>query len=236
MAACLHAQDPTRFRPSVTLQTGLASTFQLTLGGTFGAGPAWQNRAVVDLNHVFTQNDAIVLTGWLTRDQPTGNHDWTAGIAYRLPPFRKGNHLLSATAGWQRWVFPSVLCGTNDHLAAFSLTYRTKVKIPITVTAEDWVLVKSPLRRGNLLYVQANTAHSLWEGRRARLVLRHGPSTTYSWGFYDRPGWRVLRYGGAVAIESRAWSLELAARQQAAIAPRIPDNRYYCLTLTRRIL
>jgi hypothetical protein len=143
---------------------------------------------------------------------------------------------VSATVGWQRWVFPSVLCGANDHLAAFGLTYRTKLKVPITVTADDWVLVKSPLRRGNLLYVQATAAHSLWEGKSARLLLRHGPSTTYSWNFYDRPGWRVIRYGGSLAMEARNWSLEFSARQQGAIAPRLPDNRYYCLMLTRRLL
>jgi hypothetical protein len=230
------AEESTRFQPSVTLQTMVTSTFQLTLGGTFGAGPAWQNRAIVDLRHVVFKNDAIVMTGWLTRDTPSARRDWTAGIGYRLPALKKGDHLLSATVGWQRWLFPSVLGGTNDHLAALNLSYRTKWKLPITVTADDWVLVKSPLRKGNLLHVQANVAHSLWEGKSVRLVLRHGPSTTYSWNFYDRPGWRVIRYGGSVTMEGRKWSLEFAARQQGAIAPRLPDNRYYCLMLTRAIL
>jgi hypothetical protein len=69
------AQETKRLRPSITLQTGFASTFQLTLGGTFGAGPAWQNRANVDLSHVFTKNDALVFTGWMTRDTPSANRD-----------------------------------------------------------------------------------------------------------------------------------------------------------------
>jgi hypothetical protein len=41
-----------RLVPSVTLQTGFVSTFQLTLGGTFGDGPAWQNRVMLDFNSV----------------------------------------------------------------------------------------------------------------------------------------------------------------------------------------
>ena len=232
---CSAADEVPRLQPSLTLQTGVASTFQLTLGGTFGGGPAWQNRAIVELGHVIGERDALVVTGWMTRDHPSGRTDWISGIAYRLPQWTSGSNAVSATVGWQRWLFPTVLCGAKDHLASFNVALRTRWKVPINVTADDWVLLKSPLRKGNLLHVQANAAHTLWTRRALRFVLRHGPSTTYSWNFYDRPGWRVLRYGGSAALEARKWSLEGAVRQQAAIAPRVPDNRYFSLILTRRL-
>jgi hypothetical protein len=164
-SALLVAQNETpRWRPAVTLQTGLSSTFQLTLGGTFGEGPAW-----------------------------------------------------------------------NDHLAVANVTYRFKWKLPLQISADDYVLLSSPLRRGNIVYIQASTSHTLWRAGSRRLVLKHGPATTHSYHFYDRPGWRVLRYTGTLAFETRAWTLEGSLRQQGAIAPHLPDNRYWCIQLSRRL-
>lgn len=223
-----------RWKPSVTLQTGFASTFQLTLGGTFGKGPAWQNRAVVEVANVARAGDAVTMHGWMTVDTPSHRRDWIAGAGYRAPARRLGPGTLVVTTGWQRWLFPSVLTGARDHLLSANAVYRTRWKAPIAVTADNWVLLKSPLRKGNLTHIQANMAHGLWEGFGLRLVLRHGPSTTYSWKFYDRPGWRVLRYGGGLALEGHGYTLEGALRQQAAIAPRNPDNTYWTVLLSRR--
>ncbi|MFB3776559.1 MAG: hypothetical protein ACE141_03080 [Bryobacteraceae bacterium] len=226
---------PERFRPTVTLQTGFAPTFQLNLGGTFGDGPAWQNRAIVDFVNVAAKGDAVTLNGWMTIDTPSRRRDWIAGAGYRAPAWQMGRGSLTVTAGWQRWLFPSVLCGVRDHLVALNGVYRTRWKLPITVTADHWVILKSPLRKGNLTLVQVNVAHQLHEGRGYKLVLRHGPSTSYSHEFWDRPGWRVFRYGASVALEAKRYTLEAGVRQQAGIAPRVPDNTYWTVLLTRRL-
>lgn len=224
-----------RWRPAVTLQSGISSTFQLTLGGTFGDGPAWFNRATFDFPDVLKKGDALSLQGWLTRDLPSTRQDWTLGVAYRPRVWTHGKHAVASSFGWQRWVFPSVLSGANDHLVATNVTYRFKWKLPIQVSADDWVLVTSPLRRGNVTYIQASTQHTLWRAGSRRLILKHGPATTYSYNFYNRPGWRVLRYTGTLAFETRGWTVEGSLRQQDAIAPRVPNNRYWCFQLTRRL-
>ena len=41
------------------MQGGYASTFQLTLGGMFGDGPAFQDRATVALNNAFRNGDSL---------------------------------------------------------------------------------------------------------------------------------------------------------------------------------
>ena len=224
-----------RFRPAVTLQTGFAPTFQLNLGGTFGDGPAWQNRAIVDFSNVAARGDAITVNGWMTLDTPSHRRDWIAGIGYRAPAWRVGRGSLAVTAGWQRWLFPSVLGGVRDHLVALNGVYRTQWRLPMAVTADHWVILKSPLKKGNLTLVQASVAHQLFEGRGLRLVLRHGPSTSYSHEFWDRPGWRVFRYGGSLSLEAKGYTLEGALRQQAGIAPRVPDNTYWSVLLSRRL-
>jgi hypothetical protein len=231
-AASPQGLDP--WKPSITLQSGFGSTFQLTLGGTFGNGPAWQNRAVIEFGNVARKGDAVTLNGWMTIDTPSHRRDWITSVGYRTAAAKLGPGTLAVTTSWQRWLFPSVLTGARDHLLGTTGVYRTKWKVPITVNADNWVLLKSPLRRGNLTYIQANVAHQLWEGKGLRLVARHGPATTYSWKFYDRPGWRVFRYGGSLAVEAHQFTLEGAWRQQAAIAPRVPDNRYWTVLLSRR--
>jgi hypothetical protein len=177
-----------------------------------------------------------MVNGFMTVDTPSQRRrDWIAGVAYRLPPVRLGAGQLLVNTGWQRWLFPSVLTGVRDHLLATTGVYRTKLKLPITVTADNWVLLQSPFRRGVLTYVQANVSHTLWEGSGMRLLLKHGPATTYSTTFWDRPGWRVLRYGGGLTIEGRGLALEGSLRQQAAIAPRIPDYTYWSVVLSKKL-
>jgi hypothetical protein len=224
-----------RFRPAVTLQTGFAPTFQLNLGGTFGEGPAWQNRAIVDFSNVAAKGDAITVNGWMTIDTPSHRRDWIAGIGYRMPAWGVGRGALAVTTGWQRWLFPSVACGVRDHLFVLNGVYRTQWKVPITVTVDNWLILSSPLKKGNLTLVQANVAHQLFEGHGMRLVLRHGPSTSYSYEFWDRPGWRLFRYGGSLTLEAKGYTLEGALRQQAGIAPNVPNNAYWTVLLSRRL-
>jgi hypothetical protein len=41
-----------------------ASTFQLVLGGTYGAGPDFQNKLTVSLNNVLRSDDSLSVFGW----------------------------------------------------------------------------------------------------------------------------------------------------------------------------
>src|SRR5438445_446303 len=72
--------ESNRLKPSLTLQTGVASTFQLTLGSTFGKGPAWQNRVLMDFGHIALNGDAIVFNGWTTIDAPSHRRDWSTSV------------------------------------------------------------------------------------------------------------------------------------------------------------
>ena len=60
-ASCRQAAGPVI---SGSFQTGLAETFQLTLGGTFADGPVWQNPFTLNWHNVFRSGDRFVLTGW----------------------------------------------------------------------------------------------------------------------------------------------------------------------------
>jgi hypothetical protein len=128
-----------------------------------------------------------------------------------------------------------VLCGVRDHLIALNGAYRAQWKLPITVTADHWIILDSPLQKGHLTLVQATVAHKLFEKHGLRLVLRHGPSTSYSYKFWNKPGWRVFRYGGSLAAEAKGFTLEGAVRQQAGIAPPVPDYTYWSVLLSRRL-
>lgn len=234
LAADAPGQQP-RPQPSFSgsLQTGLAETFQLTLGGTFGLGPAWQNRLTLNLNHVFRRNDAISVYGWDTLDTRSAVTDWQAGVCYRMRLIDRRPSALTGSIGYQRWRFASVFRGTNDHLAAANLTWQWKKKLPFTVSADSWRVFASPYRLGSILYLQGWTTHTLWSNDRARVVLRPSAATTYSWHFWDKGGLRVFRYGGGVAYERGAYSLEGGVRQQKALLGGIPENRYWSLMLTR---
>lgn len=50
------------------MQNGPSSTFQLTLGGTFDAGPAWFRLAALEFPDVARKVDAEVIQGWATHD------------------------------------------------------------------------------------------------------------------------------------------------------------------------
>jgi hypothetical protein len=219
---------------NVTLQTGLAEMFQLTLGGVFGDGPAWQNRMVITRSHVFRDGDSVSITGFNTHDTPTHSNDWTAGIGYRTRLVNKRGHLVYAGGGLERWRFPSVLCGTQDWILASNAMYATKLKrIPVTVQSNAWTILHSPLPGGSLLYTTAWFDHSLMENRQFKVLVRHGPQYTYSWNFYGTNGHRVVRYAGALVVTHGRNTYEAGIRPQYGLKRYIPDNKYWNVMVSR---
>jgi len=237
-AAQLHASAASpRLRKhtvSLTLQSGFADTFQLTLGGVFGDGPAWQNRVTVTAGEVFGKGDSISFSGWNTHDAPSHANSWTAGASYRSRVIARPRHLLYLSAGVQRWRFPTVLCGAQDWLGAWQLQYQTRVKgLPIMLSEDSWTHFQSPLKKGSLLHTQLYTEHPLAERNAWKLALRHGPQHTYSWNFYGTNGHRVVRYAGFLLLSWRKTTLEAGYRQQLGLQPKIRDNRYWSVLLSR---
>ncbi|MBE0657436.1 MAG: hypothetical protein IH602_07075 [Bryobacteraceae bacterium] len=230
------ASQPFSFKRnvSITLQSGFADTFQLTLGGMFGDGPAWQNRVTVTASEVLRKGDSVSLSGWNTHDAPSHVNSWTAGVSYRTRVIATPKHLLYLAGGVQRWRFPSVMCGAQDWLGAWQLQYQTRVKrLPVMLTQDSWTIFHSPLKKGSLLHTQLYTEHSLVERHDWKLALRHGPQHTYSWNFYGTNGHRVMRYAGFLLLSWHKTTLEAGYRQQVALQKRIPDNRYWSVLLSR---
>jgi hypothetical protein len=221
-------------RLTATLQTGFADSFQLTLGGTFGAGPAFQNRVTFGLNNAFLAGDALTVSGWNTHDTPSHENSWTAQVCYRLRVLNRSKHVLHAGASFERWRFPGVLQGAQDWLSAYNATYNTRVKsVPVTVQSNGWTLLHSPLKTGSLVHTQVWIDHPVMQSDRLRVAFRHGPQHTYSWQFYGTNGHRVFRYATAVVFSQTRQSLEVGYRQQFGLQPRIVDNRYWHVLYTR---
>lgn len=219
---------------SGSYQSGLAETFQLTLGGTFGRGPAWQNRLTLGVNNVFAKGDAVQVYGQTTLDTPTAHLDWQTGIQYRRPLLNRKRMRLTGTLGYQHWFFPHVLCGTDDHLMYANVLTATRIaKIPVTLNVDSWRLLSSPERLGTVLNPQLWTTHVLWHHEPYRLTLKPTVATTYSWHFWNRDGHRVFRYGAALGFESTHYSIEASVRRQVALLPNIPENTFYLFALTR---
>lgn len=219
---------------TVTLQTGLADTFQLTLGGLFGDGPAWQSRVTLTRANVFREGDAVSVSGFNTHNTPTHNNDWTAGIAYRARLINRRGHILYASGGVERWRFPGVLCGSQDWNLAYNATYATRVKrVPVTVQSNAWTILHSNLPGGSLVHTTAWFDHNLPGSDRVKVVLRHGPQHTYSWNFYGTNGHRVVRYASALVVSQGPTSVEFGYRQQYGLQKRIPHNRFWHVMLSR---
>lgn len=219
---------------SITLQSGFADTFQLTLGGTFGHGPAWQNRITVTAGEVLRRGDSVSVSGWNTHDLPSRVNSWTAGVSYRSRVIATPRHLLYLAGGVQRWRFPSVSCGAQDWLGAWQLQYQTRVRqLPVLLMQDSWTIFHSPMQKGTLLHTQLYTEHSLLERYNWKLALRHGPQHTYSWNFYGTSGHRVVRYAGFLLLSWHKTTLEAGFRHQMGLQPRIPSNRYWSVLLSR---
>lgn len=217
-----------------TLQTGFADTFQLTLGGTFGRGPAWQNRASTGLANLFRPGDLLSLHGWNTTDAPLGVNSTIAGIAYRAPVWRRASQSLTLGSGLQYWNFPTVLTGTTDWLIPGNLAYTARAgRLPITVTSDSWTLLASRLPKGSLVHTQGWIDYPLIHTDPVRLTFRHGPAHTYSWDFYGTHGHRVVRYQTALVLSWKGNQVEAGWRKQWGLQHGIPDNRFWHVSLTR---
>jgi len=223
-----------RMRWVTSFQSGFADTFQLTLGGMFGAGPAWQNKFTTGLTNVLRTGDSVFIYGSDTMDSPTQSNDWQAGMGYKIPVWRKRNHFLSLGSGVQHWRFPSVKTGTNDWLIPGNLLYQTKVKaVPVAVQSDSWTLLKSPLAKGSLLHTQVWMSHPILKRDHVQIVFKHGPAHTYSWNFYGTQGNRVFRYQTMVAISFKDTVIEGGYRKQAGLQDGIQNNNYWQFAVTK---
>jgi hypothetical protein len=221
---------------TASLTGGFASTFQTALGGTFGDGPGFQNRLTVSLNNAFRAGDSVSAFGWSTTDLPTSTPNWQAGLLYKAPVMRRKAGTITVTGGLQRWLLPVIKTGAKDWLFSGNLTYATKVKrVPLFVAADSYSLLQSTLPTGSVVYTQVYTEHRLLTRDGLRLLVRQGPAYTHSWGFYGATGSRLLRYGGAVVLQSKAATVEAGYRQQAGLQDNVPDNRYWYFLLTRQL-
>jgi hypothetical protein len=219
---------------TTTIQSGMADTFQLTLGGTFGNGPAWQSRLTTGLSNAFRGGDSLFVYGWDTFDTRAEAHDFQAGFGYKAPVWKRRSQVLSLGSGLQYWRFPSVKTGANDWLIPGNLTYQAKVKkTGLLVTSDSWTLLNSPLPMGSLLHTQVWVEHDLLKTDSVRIALRHGPAHTYSWGFYGTNGNRVFRYQSMLAITTMGFTLEGGFRKQAGLQDGIHHNNYWQFALTR---
>lgn len=220
-----------------TVQTGFADTFQLTLGGVFGDGPAWQNRVSTGIANLVRPGDLLSIHGWNTFDAPSRENNTIAGLSWRAPAWRRGAQSLSLGSGLQYWNFPSVLRGTTDWLIPGNLVYSARVgALPVTVTGDSWTLLASRLPKGSLLHTQAWVEHPLLRSDPVRITLRHGPAHTYSWNFYGTQGHRVVRYQTAVVLAWKDTQVEAGWRQQWGLQRRIPDNRYWHFSISRTFM
>ena len=220
---------------NVSLQAGFTSTFQMALGGIYGAGPDLQDKLTVGINHALVAGDSITAFAWSTTDLPTAGPNWQAGAMYKAPVLRKRNQALTLGAGVQRWVLPMVKTGAQDWIAAGNLNYATTLKrVPIVVNQDSWSLLRSTLPKGTALYTQIYTQHRLLRRGDFQLLLREGPQHSYSWGFYGAEGNRIVRYGGCLVLLWKNTSFEAGYRQQFALQDRIRNNRYWSFLISRQ--
>jgi hypothetical protein len=219
---------------SAVAQTGLASTFQLTLGGEFGAGPAWQNRLTVARHDVFAKGDQVSVWGWKTLDLPGRHVDWMAGAWYRPKVWRGPKQTVWTTgAGLQRWRFPSVLKGTQDWLAAADVAMATTRKHGPWFQSEYWYSFHSNRSTGPLLYSQGGLRHHLVRRDDVSFVLKHGPTHTHGWGLFGCHGRRVVRYEAIATLRLGSYTVEAMVRPQFPLRDGIPHTRYWGVTLAR---
>lgn len=233
-AVPLAAQNKAPLTWTTSLQTGMADTFQLTLGGTFGKGPGWQNRVTTGLANVWRTGDSIAVYGADAFDVPSHVNNWQAGVGYRVPVFKTPLHSLTLGSGLQHWRFPSVKTGAHDWLIPGNLVYQIMLgKVPFVVNSDSWTILKSPLIKGSVLHTQTWFQHRLLKRDRVQVVFSHGPSHTYSWNFWGTNGHRVLRYQTMLAIRLKNYSIEGGYRKQWGLQRGIRGNRYWQFALTR---
>ncbi len=219
---------------TTTIQSGLMDSFQLTLGGTFGQGPAWQSRLDSGLTNVWKAGDSLSVFGIESLDLGGKRSDWQAGIDYRTRLWTKGRHVLSGTVGWWHWKFGNVKTGANDWLTHENLTYRrTGRKLALTATSDSWSLLTSPLPTGARLHTQVWMEHPVSRREPFLVSFRHGPAHTYSWGTYGTEGHRVVRYQTMLSVVTAGTRFEVGYRKQLGLRPGIPDNSFWQFSVSR---
>jgi len=220
---------------TASLQAGFTSTFQMALGGIFGAGPDVQDKLNLGVNHVWTTDDSFSAFAWSTTDLPTAGPNWQAGLMYKAPILRKRNQTLTLGGGMQRWLLTMVKTGAQDWIAAGNLNYAATFKgVPVVVNQDSWSLLRSTLPKGSMLYTQIYSQHRLLRHGDLQLLLREGPQHSYSWGFYGAEGNRIVRYGGCLVLLWKNMSFEAGYRQQFGLQDGIRNNRYWSFLLTRQ--
>ena len=222
---------------TVSFTAGLSSTFQLPLGGSFGAGPDFVDSMTASLNNAFRYGDSFSVFGWNTNDLPSSTPDWQAGVGYSLPLLHRGRHSLTLSVNGQRWVSPNVASGAKDWLTSGNLTYGTTVKkVPLYISETSWSLFKSTLPTGSAIYTQVFTQHSLVKRHGFQLSLRQGPAHSYSWGFYGLQGNCVFHYGGWLVAEWKGNTISGGYRQQFGLQDDVPNAHYWEFSLTRQLV
>ena len=204
---------------TVTWQSGVAETMQLSLGGTFHDGPAQTNRITAALG-------GLQVYAWDTTDLRTGRSDQDMGLRYR----RRVGHGLIAGGGLEHWRFPSVLGGTRDVVVDSYVGWSGGERFPVTISANGKTLVRSDLHKGTFACFQA--MHTV--KAKPWLAFQHGPAYVYSWDLYGRKGHRVLRYYGVGQVSRGAWTFEAMFRPQLGLQPGIPDNKFWTVGIARQ--
>lgn len=220
---------------SATLQSSVAQTMQLSLGGTFNQGPAQQNRLTLTGTGLFRRRDTLQFYGWNTTDLRTGNTDADMGIRYRAPVAKLAQGSLIAGTGVEYWYFPSVLGGTRDVVLDTYMAWSGGEKIPITISGNGKTLLRSRLPLGSMGIFQVQHTQKIARWNSNLLSVNHGPMYVYSWDLYGRPGNRVFRYSAAVQLSRGRWALEGTFRPQAGLQDRIPDNKFWCISVIRKL-
>jgi hypothetical protein len=221
---------------TVSLTAGVTSTFQMPLGGSFGAGPDILDTLSASVHNAFRSGDSLTLFGWNSTDLPSATPDWQGGLSYETRLLRHGRHSFTLTTGFQRWLLPNVASGAKDWLFAGNLAYGTKVKkVPVFVSESSWSLLKSTLPAGSAIYTQVQTQHTLLKRHDFELLLRQGPAHSYSWGFYGLQGNCVFHYGGSLVAVWKGNTLSGGYRQQAGLQNAVPNAHYWEFSLTRQL-
>lgn len=232
-AASATAAQPAPRKWRLTLQSGLAETFQLTLGGVFGRGPAWQNKLALAASNVLLTGDSVMFSGWTTCDTPSRRGDWIAAASYRVRAFRRGSQSVHFEGSLERWQLSSVLTGARDWIGGFNGSYATRLSgTGFQLKSTVYNTLTSTLRQGTLIHSQAWFEHRLFNREPVTLTLRHGPQHTYSWNFYGTNGHRVLRYAAAILLTARDNQFEIGYRPQYGLQQRIPDNRFWYMQMS----
>jgi len=221
---------------TVSLTAGVSSTFQMPLGGSFGAGPDIMDTLTASVHNALRSGDSLSLFGWNSTDMPSTTPDWQGGLSYQTPLLRHGRHSVDVTAGFQRWVLPNVASGAKDWLFSGNATYATKVKkVRVIVSENSWSLLKSTLPTGSAVYTVVQTEHTLLKRQNFELLLRQGPAHSYSWGFYGLQGNCVFHYGGSLVAVWKGNVLSAGYRQQAGLQDAVPNAHYWEFSLTRQL-